>query len=167
MAVICHDYPNQVTDQGKNLAQDRFYHGLSPSLQEALGFVMVKLPKREQVNTSFDTLYMLAKKMEARQPLHPHKSGPGSSDAYRDKYQRYPVPVGWIAMLEEEELLPPDPELPDPEAPELEQIEGLSLKMNQAINHYQWEECHCFVCGMTDHFARDFPHQETFCAWHG
>ena len=69
---------------------------------------MAELPEREQVNTSFDTLYMLTKKMEAQQPSCPHRSGPGSSDAYRDKYQRYPAPAGQIVMLEEEELLLPD-----------------------------------------------------------
>ena len=104
--------------------------------------------------------------MEVWQPSHPHKSGPESSDAYRDKYQRYPVPAGQIAMLEEEELLPLDPELQDSEDPELDQIEGLSLRMTQAMNHYQWEKHHCFVCGVTDHFARDCPHWETFHAWH-
>ena len=31
-AVIRHAYPDQVTDQGKNLVWDRFYHGLVPSL---------------------------------------------------------------------------------------------------------------------------------------
>ena len=120
--------------------------------------MMVELPEREQVNTSFDTLYMLAKKMEAWQPSHPHRSKPGSSDAYRDKYQRYPAPTGWIMMLEEEELLLPNPESPDSEAPELDQIEELSLRMTQVMNHYQWEEHRCFVCGVADHFARDCPH---------
>ena len=56
---------------------------------------------------------------------------------------------------EEEELLPPDPESPDSEASEFNQVEGLSLRMTQAMNHYQWEEHHCFVCGVTDHFARE------------
>ena len=32
MAVICHTYPDQISDQGKNLTRDRFYHGLSHSL---------------------------------------------------------------------------------------------------------------------------------------
>ena len=42
-----------------------FYHGLAPSLENALGFMMAELPEREQAGTSFGTLYMLAKKMEA------------------------------------------------------------------------------------------------------
>ena len=30
MAVIHHTYPDQISDQGKNLMRNRFYHGLSP-----------------------------------------------------------------------------------------------------------------------------------------
>ena len=41
-------------------------------------------------------------------------------------------------MLEEDEVLLPDPELPDSEAPELDQIEGLSHRMTQVMNNYQW-----------------------------
>ena len=94
MAVICHAYLDWVTDQGKNLAWDRFYHGLAPSLQNALGFAMAELPKREQASTSFDTLYTLAKKIEVCQPSHLHKVGQGSSDTYRNRYRRYPAPAG-------------------------------------------------------------------------
>ena len=61
-------YPACVADQGKNWTQDRFYHGLAPSLRDALEFTMAELPEREQVGASFDTLYTLAKKMEAHQP---------------------------------------------------------------------------------------------------
>ena len=43
VAIIHHAYLDQVTDQGKNLAWDRFYHGLAPSLQDALEFVMTEL----------------------------------------------------------------------------------------------------------------------------
>ena len=69
-------------------------------------------------------------------------------------------------MLAEEELLLPDPEPQDSEAPEPDIIEGLSLRMTQAMNHYQREECCCFVCGATDRFVWDCPHREAFCAWH-
>ena len=138
VAVIHHTYPDRVTDQGKNLAWDQFYHGLVPSLQDALEFAMAELPEREQAGTIFDMLYTLAKKMEARQPTCSHRGGQGSSDAYRDKYRRYPTPTGWVATLAEEELLPPDPEPLDPRAPEPDIIEGPSL--TQAMNHYQHEE---------------------------
>ena len=148
------------------MAWDRLYHGLTPSLQYALGFAMAEFPEREQAGASFDTLYILAKKMEVQQPSCLHRSRSGSSYAYGDKYRRYPAPAGWVAMLEEEELLLSDPELPDSEVPEPDIIEGLSLRMTQAMNHYQREEHHCFICGVTDHFSRDCPHQETFHAWH-
>ena len=94
VAVIHHAYQNWVTDQGKNLAQDRFCHDLSPGLWDVLRFVMADLPEREQVHTSFDMLYMLAKKMEEQQSSHTHRSGSGSSDSYKDKYQRYPAMWG-------------------------------------------------------------------------
>ena len=74
------------------------------------------------------------------------------------------MPSWRVATLEDEELFLPDPEVQDVGPPELEQIEGLSIRMTQAMNHYQWEGCQCFVCGMTDHFARDYPHHETFHA---
>ena len=47
--------------------------------------------------------------------------------------------MGQVAMLAEEELLLPDPEPLDSGVPELDIIEGLSLQMTQAINHYQCE----------------------------
>ena len=69
-------------------------------------------------------------------------------------------------MLTEEELLLPDPRPLDPGLPEPDIIEGLSLRMTQAMSHYQHEEHHCFVCGATDHFAWDCPHWEAFGIWH-
>ena len=126
---------------------------------------MAELPQREQASASFDMLYTLAKKMEAQQPSHMHR-GQGSSDAYQDKYRRYPAPMGWVAMLAEEELLLPDPKPLDPGVPEPDIIKGLSLRMTQAMNHYQHEEHRCFVCGATNHIAWDCPHQEAFHIWH-
>ena len=168
MTVMHRAYSDWVTDQGKNLAWDRFYHGLMPSLWDALGFMMAELPEkeREQAGTSFDTLYMLANKMEAWQPSRPPRSGSQSSDIYRDKYRRYPAPMGQVAMLAEEEFLQPNPEPPDSEASKPDITEGLSLRMTQVMNHFQWEEHCCFMCGATDHFVRDCPHQETFHTWH-
>ena len=69
--------------------------------------------------------------------LHVHTGGQGSSDAYQDKYRRYPTPAGCVATLVEEEMLLPDPEPLDPGVPEPDIIEGLSLRMTQAMNHYQ------------------------------
>ena len=96
---------------------------------------MVELPEREQAGTSFDMLYTLAKMMEVRQPMHSHRGGQRSSDAYQDMYRRYPTPVGWVAILAGELLLL-DPEPLDPGTPEPDIIEGLSLRMTQAMNHY-------------------------------
>ena len=99
---------------------------------------MAELPEREQVNMSFDTLYTLVKKMEVHQPSWSHGGGgSGPSDVYRDKYRRYPMPVGQIASLEDEELFLPDQEVQDIEHPEFDQIKGLSVRMTQAMNHFQ------------------------------
>ena len=72
------------------------------------------------------------------------------------------MPTGRVATLEDEELFPPDPEVQDVEPPEIDQIEGLSAWMTQAMKHYQQEECCCFVFGATVHFAWDCPHRQTF-----
>ena len=114
-------YPDSIADQGKNLTRDRFYHGLLPSLHSTLSFAMADLPEREQKNTSFDTLYMLAKKLEARQSSNSQKAGSGPTHANRDRYQqRYPAPMGRVATLKEEELFPPDLEVWGIEAPDAE-----------------------------------------------
>ena len=91
VAVIHHTYPAWVADQGKNWAQDRFYHGLVPSLRDALEFAMAELPEREQVGASFHTLYTLAKKMEAHQPSHAHHRQVSLDHAYQDRYCKYPI----------------------------------------------------------------------------
>ena len=74
--------------------------------------------------------------------------------------------MGWVATLAEEDLLLSDPEPLDPGVPEPDIIEGPSLRMTQAMNHYQCEEHCCFMCGATDHFAWDCPHREAFHIWH-
>ena len=124
---------------------------------------MADLLKREQADTSFDTLYHLAKKLEAQhQPCNATKVG--SSIHYPHKgYKKYSTPVGYTATVEPD-LLPPDPVENAP--PESDYIEGLSLQMTQAMNHYQRQEHKCFVCRDSGHFARECLHCETFCAWH-
>ena len=122
---------------------------------------MAELPEREQAGASFDMLFTLAKKMEAHQPKCTHQ-GQGYSDAYWDRYRRYPTPRGRVVTLTEEELLPPDPDPLDPGVPK---PEGLSLRMTQAMNHYQRKEHWCFVCGATDHSAQDCLHRDSFCLW--
>ena len=64
VVVVKHAYPDQVPNEGEGLRRDRFYYGLTPSLRDALSFAMADLPEREQADTSFDTLYHLAKKLE-------------------------------------------------------------------------------------------------------
>ena len=65
VAVVKRAYPDQVPNEGEGLRRDRFYYRLTPSLRDALSFAMANLPEREQADTSFDTLYHLAKKLEA------------------------------------------------------------------------------------------------------
>ena len=69
VAVICHTYPEHLPDHGRDLKKDGFYHGLCPYLHDALSFAMAELPEREQARPTFDTLYTLAKKLEAGQPV--------------------------------------------------------------------------------------------------
>ena len=66
VAVVKHAYPNQVPNEGEGLRRDRFYYRLTPSLRDVLSFAMADLLEREPVDTSFDMLYHLAKKLEAR-----------------------------------------------------------------------------------------------------
>ena len=70
VAVICRAYPDHLPDRGWDLKKDCFYHGLWPYLHDALSFAMAELPEREQARPTFDTLYMLAKKLEVGQLAH-------------------------------------------------------------------------------------------------
>ena len=158
-------YPDQVPNKGEGLRRDCFYFGLIPSLRDALSFAKADLPKREQADTSIDTLYHLAKKLEACHHPHSMTQGGNSTNDPHKSYKKYSTSVGHVATVKTE-LFPPDPDLVESTPPELDHIEGLSLQVTQTINHYQKQECRCFVCGDTQHFVRDCPHCEAFRTWH-
>ena len=88
VTVICHTYPECLPDRGRDLKKDRFYHGLHPCLHDALSFAMAELPEREQACPTFETLYTLAKKLEAGQPAHTRWYAP-SSDISREKHRHW------------------------------------------------------------------------------
>ena len=69
---------------------------------------MVEMPEREQAHPTFDTLYTLAKKLEAGQLAHTHWCAP-RSDAYREKHRCYPALAERVAALEEEGVTLTDP----------------------------------------------------------
>ena len=160
-AVIHHAYLECLPDRGRDLKKDHFYHGLCPYLHDTLSFVMVELPKREQAHPTFDTLYTLAKKLEAGQLARTHRYAP-SSDAYREKHRRYLAPVGRVAALEEERVESADPVSGEDSKSEVEAVDGLNLRLAQAMSCYQKEERKCFMCGSPGHFARDCPHCDAF-----
>ena len=164
VAVIHWAYPDCLLDRGQDL-KDCFYHGLHPYLHNALSFAMAELPKREQAHPTFDTLYTLAKKLEAGQPAHVHQYTP-SSEVYRDKHSCYVAPTGQVAALEEEESVPSEQVTGEDSESEVEAVGGINVHLAQAMSQYQREERQCFVCGLLGHFARGCPHREVFRWWH-
>ena len=165
VAVICRAYPECLPDRGRDLKKDRFYHGLHPYLHGALSFAMAELPEREQAHPTFDTLYDLAKKLEAGQLARTCQYSP-SSDVYREKHRHYPALGGRMAALEEEGLASTDPVFGEDSEFEVEVVDGLNVHLAQVMSHYQREEQKCFVCRLPGHFARDCPHRDAFKRWH-
>ena len=152
VAVICRAYPDCLLDRGQDLKKDRFYNRLCPYLHDALSFTMAELPKREQARPTFDTLYMLAKKLEVGQLAHAHRYSP-SSEAYRDKHRHYIALTGWVAALEEEGSVLSDQVTGEDSESKVEVVGGINVCLAQAMSRYQWEERQCFVCGLPGHFA--------------
>ena len=145
VTVIRCAYPEHLPDWGRDLKKDCFYHGLHPHLHDALSIAMAELPKREQAHPTFDTLYTLAKKLEAGQPAHMHWYAP-SSDNYREKHRHYPAPAGRVAALEEEEVASTDPVSGEDSKSEVEAVDGLNVHLAQAMSHHQREEWKCPHC---------------------
>ena len=90
VAVIHCTYPECLPDQGRDLKKNCFYHRLCPYLHDALSFAMAELPKREQAQPIFDTLYTLTKKLEAGQLAHTCQYT-SSSEMYKEKHRHYPA----------------------------------------------------------------------------
>ena len=128
VVVICHTYLECLPDQGRELKKDCFYHGLCPYLHDALSFAMVELPEREQACPPFDTLYTLAKKLEAGQPVHTHRYA-SSSDVYREKHRCYPALARRVVALEEEGMASTDPICGEDSESEVEAVDGLNVHL--------------------------------------
>ena len=140
VVVVKHQvYPDRLPDRGQDLKKDCFYHGLHPYLHDALSFAMAELPEREQACPTFDTLYMLAKKLEAGQPAHVCQYTPGS-EVYRDKHRHYIVLMGQVAALEEECLVPSEQVRGEDSESKVEVVGGINVCLAQAMSQYQWEE---------------------------
>ena len=153
--VIHRTYQEHLPDRGRDLKKDCFYHGLRPYLHDTISFAMAELPKREQAHPTFNTLYTLAKKLEAGQPEHTCRYTP-SSNVYREKHRYYPVPAGRVAALEDEGLVSTESISEEDSESKVEQlVDGLNVCLAEAMSHYQREEQKCFVCRSPGHFARD------------
>ena len=63
---------------------------------------MADLPERDQADMSFDTLYHLAKKLEAHHQLHSMMKGGASTHEPYKVYKKYSTPGGHAATMEVE-----------------------------------------------------------------
>ena len=100
---------------------------------------MAELPEREQARPTFDTLYMLAKKLEAGQLVCACRYTP-SSEVYRDKHRCYVALTGRVAALEEEGLAPPKQVRGEDSESKVEVVGGINVCLAQAMSRYQQEE---------------------------
>ena len=139
VAVIRRAYPDHLPDRGQDLKKDHFYHALRPYLHDALSFTMAELPEKEQAHPTVDTLYTLAKMLEAGQLVRMHQYAT-SSEAYREKHRHHLMLVGWVATLEEEGLALSDLVTGEDSESKVEVVGGLNVCLAQAMSHYQWEE---------------------------
>ena len=97
---------------------------------------MAELSKREQAHPTFDTLYTLAKKLEAGQPVHAHWYTP-SSKVYRDRHRHYIAPTGQVAALQEEGSVPLEQVTGDDSESKVEVVGGINVRLAQAMSQYQ------------------------------
>ena len=164
ITVICHAYPEQLPDGGRDLKKNCFYHGLCPYLHDTLSFAMAKLHKKEQACPTFDILYTLAKKLEAGQLAHTCQYAP-ISDAYREA-QVLPCASRKSGSPGGGGVASADPFSGEDSESEVEAVDGLNVCLAQVMRHYQREEQKCFMCGSLSHFARDCPHCNAFKRWH-
>ena len=166
VAVVKCTYSDQVPNEGEGLRRDRFYYGLIPSLRDALSFTMANLPVREQADTSFDTLYHLAKKLEAcHQPSNTSKGGTLTHDPHKG-YKRYSIPRGHAATVEAD-LFPPDPEPVENTPPKTRPHRGIITEDDTSHESLPEGGMSLFcVRGHRTLCMRDCPHHEAFCAWH-
>ena len=128
VVVIHRVYLNCLPDTGRDLKKDRFYHGLCPYLHDALSFAMAELPERQQAHPTFDTLYMLTKKLEVGQ-LACNYQYTTSSEAYRHKHRRYLTPTGRVAVLKEEGSALSDHVTGEDSESQVEAVGGLNVHL--------------------------------------
>ena len=152
-------------NEGESLRQDHFYHGLLPSLRDALSFAMAR-PAWERTSR-YELQYPLPPGQEAgsMSPAQCYEEREASTQEPYKGYKKYSCPwracshCGSGAVPAQSRAAPENP------PPEPDHIEGLTMRMMQAMNHYQKQEHHCFICGGTDHYVWDCPHCKAFHTW--